>query len=136
MVLIGPDGKQLYGRNADRMFIPASNTKLVVSAVAAALLPPDWTVQTSVYADGPVANGVVEGDLILYGRGDPTMGARCYAVDTTAPGACDTDPFQRLRGLAGQLRARGITTVTGDLVGDGSWFDWRPRATATGRSTT
>ena len=123
VVLIGPDGKQLYGRNADRMFIPASNTKLVVSAVAATLLPPDWTVQTSVYADGPVVNGVVEGDLVLYGRGDPTMGARCYAVDTTAPGACDTDPTQRLRVLAGQLRARGITTVTGDLIGDGSWFD-------------
>ena len=123
VVLIGPDGKQLYGRNADRMFIPASNTKLVVSAVAAALLSPEWTVQTSVYANGPVVNGVVEGDLVLYGRGDPTMSKRCYAVDTTAPGACDTDPFQRLRGLAGQLRARGITTVTGDLIGDGSWFD-------------
>jgi D-alanyl-D-alanine carboxypeptidase/D-alanyl-D-alanine-endopeptidase (penicillin-binding protein 4) len=123
VVLLGPDGKQLYGRNADRMFIPASNTKLVVSAVAAALLPPEWTVQTSVYANGPVKDGILEGDLILYGRGDPTMGARCYSIDTTAPGACDTDPFQRLRALAGQLRARGLTTVTGDLIGDGSWFD-------------
>jgi len=123
VVLLGPDGKQLYGRNADRMFIPASNTKLVVSAVAAALLPPDWTVRTSLYADGAVEGGVVDGDLILYGRGDPTMSKRCYAVDTTTPGACDTDPFQRLRELAGALRARGVTTVTGDLVGDGSWFD-------------
>ena len=123
VVLQGPDGKQLYGRNADRMFIPASNTKLVVSAVAAALLPPEWTVKTSVYANGPVRDGVVEGDLILYGRGDPTMSKRCYAVDTTAAGACDTDAFARLRELAGQLRARGVTAVTGDLVGDGSWFD-------------
>ncbi len=123
VVLMNTDGKQLYGRNAERMFIPASNTKLVVSAVAAALLPPDWTVTTSVYADGPVQDGVVAGDLVLYGRGDPTMGRRCYAVDTTAPGACDADPFERLRDLAGQLRARGITTVQGDLIGDGSWFD-------------
>ena len=123
VVLQGPDGKQLYGRNADRMFIPASNTKLVVSAVAAALLPPDWTVKTSVYANGPVRDGVVEGDLILYGRGDPTMGKRCYAVDTTTAGACDADAFLRLRELAGQLRARGVTAVSGDLVGDGSWFD-------------
>ncbi len=122
VVLLGPDGKQLYGRNADRMFIPASNTKLVVAAVAAALFPPDWTVNTSVYADGPLVGGIVDGDLVLYGRGDPTMGARCYAVDTTAPGACDTDASQRLRVLAGALRARGVTTVTGDLVGDGSWF--------------
>jgi D-alanyl-D-alanine carboxypeptidase/D-alanyl-D-alanine-endopeptidase (penicillin-binding protein 4) len=87
VVLQGPDGKQLYGRNADRMFIPASNTKLVVSAVAAALLPPEWTVKTSVYANGPVRGGVVEGDLILYGRGDPTMSA--IRRDTTAAGACD-----------------------------------------------
>jgi D-alanyl-D-alanine carboxypeptidase/D-alanyl-D-alanine-endopeptidase (penicillin-binding protein 4) len=122
VVLLGPDGRQLYGRNADRMFIPASNTKLVVAAVAAALFPPDWTVNTSLYADGPLEAGVIDGDLILYGRGDPTMGVRCYAVDTTAPGACDTDPSQRLRVLAGTLRALGVTAVTGDLVGDGSWF--------------
>ncbi|MEZ4413066.1 MAG: D-alanyl-D-alanine carboxypeptidase/D-alanyl-D-alanine-endopeptidase [Gemmatimonadales bacterium] len=123
VILVGANGKVMYGQNADRMFIPASNTKLVVSSVAAALLPPDWTVNTSVYADGSIRDGVVEGDLILYGRGDPTMSSRCYAVDTTAPGACDTDSFLRLRDLAGQLRARGITTVQGDLVGDGSWFD-------------
>lgn len=123
IALMGPDGKRLYGRNAERMFIPASNTKLVVSAVAASRLAPDWTVQTSLYADGPVQDGVLRGDLVLYGRGDPTIGARCYAVDTAAPGACDTDPFFRLRQLAAGLRARGITTVTGDLIGDGSWFD-------------
>ncbi len=122
VVLMDATGKQLYGRNAGRMFIPASNTKLVVSAVAAALLPPDWTVQTSLYADGPLEFGVIRGDLVLYGRGDPTMGSRCYAVDTTAAGTCDTDPLQKLRELAGGLRARGVTTVSGDLVGDGSWF--------------
>ena len=122
VVLLDAKGKQLYAHNAGRMFIPASNTKLVVSAVAAALLPPDWTVQTSLYADGPVESGVVAGDLVLYGRGDPTIGARCYGLDTTAAGACDADRFQRLRELAGGLRARGITAVTGDLVGDGSWF--------------
>ena len=55
-----------------RLFIPASNTKLVVSAVASALLPPDWRVKTSVYG-GPVVGGVLLGDLVLYGRGDPTM---------------------------------------------------------------
>ena len=123
VVVLNSAGKQLYARNAQRMFIPASNTKLVVSAVAAVLLPPDWTVQTSLYADGPVEGGTIVGNLILYGRGDPTISKRCYAVDTVPPGACDTDPFLRLRQLAGTLRARGITTVSGDLVGDGSWFE-------------
>ncbi|MDH4131842.1 MAG: D-alanyl-D-alanine carboxypeptidase, partial [Gemmatimonadota bacterium] len=116
-------GRLLYGRNHDRLFIPASNTKLVVSAVAAALLPPDWTVTTSVYPAGPVESGILRGDLVLYGRGDPTMGRRCYSTDTTAAGACDLDPFARLRSLAEQIAGRGIRVIEGDLVGDGSWFD-------------
>jgi serine-type D-Ala-D-Ala carboxypeptidase/endopeptidase (penicillin-binding protein 4) len=123
VALLNEDGKLLYGRNADRMFMPASNTKIIVSTVAAALLPPDSTVRTSVYAAGPVIDGVIRGDLVLYGRGDPTMGRRCYAVDTTVAGACDTDPFARLRVLADTLRARGIRTVAGDVVGDGSYFE-------------
>src|SRR6188768_181420 len=69
VVVIDERGRTVYARNADRLFIPASNTKIVVSAVAAALLPPDWTVKTSLYGTGPVADGVLEGDLVLYGRG-------------------------------------------------------------------
>ncbi len=123
VALVDDQGRLLYGRNQDRLFIPASNTKIVVAAVASALLPPDWTVPTSVYAAGPVSNGVVEGDLVLYGRGDPTMGRRCYSTDSAAAGACDTDPFARLRLLADTLRARGIRVIRGDLVGDGSYFE-------------
>src|SRR4051812_5147744 len=116
------NGKLIYSRNQDRLFIPASNTKLVVSAVASALLPPDWKVKTSVYG-GPVVNGVLQGDLILYGRGDPTIGRRCYATDTTLAGVCDTDSFARLRQLADSLRAKGVRAITGDVVGDGSYFE-------------
>ncbi|MEO5798652.1 MAG: D-alanyl-D-alanine carboxypeptidase/D-alanyl-D-alanine-endopeptidase [Gemmatimonadales bacterium] len=117
------NGKLLYGRNADRLFIPASNTKLLVSSVATALLGPDFTVQTSLYGTGPISNGVLQGDLVLYGRGDPTFSRRCYRGDTTTANACDTDAFARLRDLAVQLRARGVTAVAGDLIGDGSYFD-------------
>ncbi len=123
IALVDEKGKLLYDRNADRLFIPASNTKLVVSAVAAALLPPDFTVRTSVYAAGPVVNGVVQGDLVLYGRGDPTFGIRCFAVDTFVPGACETDGSSQLRALARALRQAGVTSVSGDLVGDGSYFE-------------
>ena len=49
---------------------PASNTKIVVAAVASALLPPEWTVRTSLYADGPVANGIVHAFGLLKERGD------------------------------------------------------------------
>jgi len=116
-------GRLLFGRNPERLFAPASTAKLVVSAVAAALLPADGTVRTSLYGTGPVVDGVLQGDLVLYGRGDPTMSRRCYGVDTTRAFACEPDPSARFRRLAGELRARGIHRVTGDLVGDARWFE-------------
>ena len=122
VALADENGRLLYSRNADRLFIPASNTKLVVSAVASALLPPDWRVKTSVYG-GPVVGGVLLGDLVLYGRGDPTMDRRCYGIDSTLTGACETDPFSRLRQLAELLRASGVQLIQGDVVGDGSYFE-------------
>ena len=57
IALLDQNGRLVYGRNESRLFIPASNTKLIVSAVASALLPPDWRVKTSVYG-GPVVGGV------------------------------------------------------------------------------
>jgi D-alanyl-D-alanine carboxypeptidase/D-alanyl-D-alanine-endopeptidase (penicillin-binding protein 4) len=122
VALVDQSGRLLYGRNENRLFIPASNTKLVVSAVAAALLPPGWTVQTSLYG-GPVVGGVLLGDLVLYGRGDPTMDRRCYATDTTLAGVCDADPFARLRQMADSLKRQGVQLVAGDVVGDGSYFE-------------
>ncbi len=123
VVLTTEDGEVLFGRNAERLFMPASNTKLVVGAVASALLPADFTVTTSVYATGPVVDGVVQGDLVLYGRGDPTFSRRCYGVDTTLVGACEEDPLNPLKLLALQLEIRGIRAVEGNVVGDGSYFE-------------
>ena len=60
---------------------------------------------------------------MLYGRGDPTFGKRCFATDTLREGACETDSFTRLRELADGLRKRGVREIRGDLVGDGSWFE-------------
>jgi D-alanyl-D-alanine carboxypeptidase/D-alanyl-D-alanine-endopeptidase (penicillin-binding protein 4) len=121
--VVDQNGKLLYGRNDHRLFTPASNAKLVVTAVASALLPADFSVRTSVYPAGPVVAGVLRGDLVLYGRGDPAFSRRCYATDTLAAGACDRDPFVRLRLLADTLKARGIRQVEGDIVGDGSYFE-------------
>jgi serine-type D-Ala-D-Ala carboxypeptidase/endopeptidase (penicillin-binding protein 4) len=123
VALVDDHGKLLYGRNPRQLFIPASNTKIVVAAVASALLPPTWTVKTSLYPNGPVAGGVVQGDLVLYGRGDPTFGKRCFATDTLRAGACITDSFDPLRQLADRLRAAGIHEIRGDIVGDGSYFE-------------
>ncbi len=123
MVVMEMDGRVVASRHAEQMFMPASNTKLLVAAAAAVLLPPGFTVRTSLYAGGPVVDGTLQGDLVLYGRGDPTLSKRCYAVDTTITGVCQVDAAEPLRRLARQLRDAGVTTVAGDLIGDGSWFE-------------
>jgi D-alanyl-D-alanine carboxypeptidase/D-alanyl-D-alanine-endopeptidase (penicillin-binding protein 4) len=112
VAVLDPEGRLVYERNGERLFIPASNTKLIVAAAAAALLPADYRYRTSVYAAGPVVGGVVRGDLVLYGRGDPTLSGR-YAPSR----------FSAFDELADSLSARGITRVEGDLVGDASHFD-------------
>jgi len=121
-VYVVDDGKVLFARNADRFYVPASNTKLVVSAAATVLLPADYRVTTSVYANGRVDNGVLHGDLVLYGRGDPTWSERCFSVDSLAPGACDS-AFTAVDAIADSIRARGLKRLTGKLGRNGSSFE-------------
>ena len=123
VAVLDPQGRLVFGRNADRLFTPASNTKLIVTTTALGMLPRDWTVRTPVFGGGPVVDGTLSGDLILYGQGDPTWSSRCFAIDTLAPGACETDPFARLRPLASALRALGIVRIGGAIVADGSVFE-------------
>src|SRR5213592_4936851 len=115
-------GRVLFNRNGDRFSVPASNTKLVVSAVATALLPADYRARTSVYANGTVTNGILQGDLVLYGRGDPTWSQRCYTIDTLAPGGCDST-WTVVDAIADSLRAHGLRRVAGRIIGDGSYFE-------------
>src|SRR5437667_10264640 len=115
-------GRVLFNRNGDRFSVPASNTKLVVSAAATVLLPADYRARSSVYANGTITNGVLQGDLILYGRGDPTWAERCYRVDTLAPGVSDSTGTA-VDAIAESLRAHGIKRITGRIVGDGSYVE-------------
>src|SRR6266705_1482706 len=71
LYVVDDRGRVLYQRNADRFSVPASNTKLVVTAAATVLLPPEYRVTTSLYVNGRVDAGVLHGDLVLYGRGGP-----------------------------------------------------------------
>jgi D-alanyl-D-alanine carboxypeptidase/D-alanyl-D-alanine-endopeptidase (penicillin-binding protein 4) len=122
VVAVDDRGRTLYERNADRLFVPASDTKLVVTATATVLLPADFRVRTSVYVNGTLQDGVVTGDLLLYGRGDPTWSARCFGLDSLAPGACDST-FTAIDAIADSIVAHGVRRVTGRLVGDGSYFE-------------
>jgi D-alanyl-D-alanine carboxypeptidase/D-alanyl-D-alanine-endopeptidase (penicillin-binding protein 4) len=115
-------GRVIFNRNGDRLSVPASNTKLVVAAAAAVLLPAEYRPRTGLFANGTISNGVLHGDVILYGGGDPTWSERCYTIDTLAPGGCDST-WTAMDAMADSLRARGIRRVTGKIVGDGSYFE-------------
>jgi D-alanyl-D-alanine carboxypeptidase/D-alanyl-D-alanine-endopeptidase (penicillin-binding protein 4) len=105
-------GAVLYARNANRHFVPASNLKLVVTAAALDRLGPEYTYRTSLYTNAPIEDGLLRGDLVLYGRGDPNLSGR-YTTGPTAIFAA----------LADSLRARGVRAVGGRVVADESYFD-------------
>ena len=72
-------GEVLYARNADGYFMPASNAKLFTTALALATLGPDYRVRTTVASTGALdANGVLNGDLVLIGRGDANLSNRKF----------------------------------------------------------
>lgn len=122
VLVLDEQGRTVFERNADRLFVPASTAKLAVTAAASALLPPDYRLTTSVYGTGPLTDGVLQGDLVVYGRGDPGFAAHCYGPDTLAAGVCDS-MWTRVDALADSLVARGVSEVAGAIVGDGSYFE-------------
>jgi D-alanyl-D-alanine carboxypeptidase/D-alanyl-D-alanine-endopeptidase (penicillin-binding protein 4) len=110
------DGSTIYARNADKLFTPASNMKIYTTAVALDTLGGDYHWRTSVYANSqPDANGRVQGDLILYGRGAPDLVANSKDENRGS-----------LAGLAEDLYAGGVRSVSGNVVGDESYFRGDP----------
>jgi serine-type D-Ala-D-Ala carboxypeptidase/endopeptidase (penicillin-binding protein 4) len=104
-------GETLFSHNADRLFVPASNMKLITGATVLQTLGPDYRYRTTISAAGPVQGGVLRGPLVVRGYGDPTVSDRF-----------DTDPRQRFRLFADSLRAHGITRVAGGIIGVDSAF--------------
>ncbi|GBC82030.1 D-alanyl-D-alanine carboxypeptidase [bacterium HR10] len=106
-------GRVLVQHDAHQLFTPASNVKLYTTAAALVRLGPDFRFRTSVYAQAPPdERGHLEGDVILYGRGDPNLSTR------TLTGGYLT-PFYS---LADQLVRAGVREIFGDIVGDESYF--------------
>lgn len=106
-------GRVLFEENAAKLVRPASNMKLYTIATALDRLTPDYRFTTSVYARSrPNAAGVIEGDLTIYGRGDPSIAARFN----------NGDYFKGVNDLAMRIVAAGVKRVDGDLVGDESYF--------------
>lgn len=105
LVVDAARGDTLYSRNAGKLFMPASNMKIVTASVALALLGPDYRYRTVVATRGPVCRGTLRGDLIVSGRGDPSFSD-----------AMRGDAMLPMRELADSLAARGITRVAGRIV--------------------
>ncbi|QQS48450.1 MAG: D-alanyl-D-alanine carboxypeptidase/D-alanyl-D-alanine-endopeptidase [Acidobacteriota bacterium] len=119
----GDDGV-IFERDADKSFIPASNMKLYTSAAALDAFGPDFTITTSVYATRPATRlGTLRGDLILYGRGDPNLSPRFEGENPDRYSEhVPADRIAPIERLADQIRARGIRVITGDIIGDDSFF--------------
>jgi D-alanyl-D-alanine carboxypeptidase/D-alanyl-D-alanine-endopeptidase (penicillin-binding protein 4) len=123
------DGRVLYERNSDRLFAPASNTKLFTTALALTTLGAQYRFITTVTADQPIdSSGRLAGDLVVVGGGDPSMSPRHYPYEAPRPGQ-PAQPFQTIAAiedLADQLKARGLTSIAGEIIGDDSRYIWEP----------
>ncbi len=106
-------GTTLYEKNARLSLVPASNTKLFTTAAALHYLGPDFTIKTSFYFDGKLdENGTLNGDLVVYGRGDPNISGR-FA----------DRPTRIFEEIVNSLLSLGLREVRGDIIGDDSYFD-------------
>jgi len=112
LVLNPASGDTLFSRNAGKLFMPASNQKILTGSVALALLGPDYRYKTAFVSRGAVRDGVLDGDLIVIGRGDPTVSDR----------AQQGNAITWMSRIADSLGARGIKRVSGALVRGGNAF--------------
>ena len=114
-------GEALYSQNADKLFTPASNTKLFTTAAALALIGPDYKFRTTVETTGTLDRyGRLNGDLVLVGHGDPNLSGRELPYDLRTQR--NDDPIQALEMLADALVQKGVKYVDGDIVADDSYF--------------
>jgi D-alanyl-D-alanine carboxypeptidase/D-alanyl-D-alanine-endopeptidase (penicillin-binding protein 4) len=106
-------GRTLYEENAEKLLHPASNMKIYTVAAALDRLTPDYRFKTSAYAPVmPDAAGTIRGDLIIYGRGDPSFAASFN----------NGDYYKAIDDFAARIAATGVKRVEGNIVGDESYF--------------
>ena len=99
------NGAVLFKQNENKLFHPASTLKLVTAATALHRLGPGYRFLTTVSAHGSIQGHTLKGDIVVRGTGDPLL--------TVA----DFDS------LITEIKAKGIETITGDLIGNRTLFD-------------
>jgi D-alanyl-D-alanine carboxypeptidase/D-alanyl-D-alanine-endopeptidase (penicillin-binding protein 4) len=106
-------GKVVFEENAEKYFVPASNMKSYTIAAALERLSPDFRFVTSVFAAAlPDADGIIKGDLTIYGRGDVSISTAFY----------NGDYYKGLDALAQKIVQAGVKRIEGNLIGDESYF--------------
>jgi serine-type D-Ala-D-Ala carboxypeptidase/endopeptidase (penicillin-binding protein 4) len=100
----------MYALNAGKLMMPGSAMKIVTAAAAAERLGWNHRFETRVVAAAPIDAGIVRGDLVIIGSGDPGISER-----SDQPGA--------LRTLAREVREAGITRIEGGIIGHDDLFD-------------
>ncbi len=126
VVVTDADGHRLWSAGPDRPLLPASTMKVMTAASVLDELGPTGVVHTGVAATAPVdADGVVDGDVVVVGAGDPTLTTEQYRR-----WIYPSRPSTAIEALADAIVAAGVRRVTGDLVGDGTRFG--PSSTAAG----
>jgi serine-type D-Ala-D-Ala carboxypeptidase/endopeptidase (penicillin-binding protein 4) len=121
LIVDAESGETLYEENADKYFVPASNMKLFTTALALAKLGPEYRFHTTLETDGSLSNdGKLAGDLVLVGRGDPNLSNRKFPYEVKEE--FDGPPEKVLAELADALLAKGVKEISGDVIGDDSYF--------------
>lgn len=112
ILVVKPGGDTLYSHNAGKLFMPASNMKILTGSVALTQLGADYRFKTAFVTRGAVRDGALDGDLIVIGRGDPTVSNRAEKGDAK----------NWMRRVADSLSARGIKRISGGLMRGGNAF--------------
>ncbi len=118
-------GQRVYELNADHFFTPASNAKVVTTALALAVLGRDFRFRTTLEsASAPDAEGRIAGDLVLVGRGDPDLSNRRFPFTGHSERAGPVEKV--LAELVDQAVAKGLREIDGDVVADDSFYPYDP----------
>ena len=107
--------KSVLSWNGDIALIPASSLKVVTTLSALSILGADYQYNTEVYYTGEIsADGILYGNLVVRGAGDPSLGS------PDGKGDSEEQVFER---IIGQLHSKGVTCIEGDIICDISLFD-------------
>src|SRR5260370_1135155 len=121
LIVDAESGETLYAQNADKYFVPASHMKLFTTALALAKLGREYRCHTTLESRGAISSeGVLSADVVLVGRGDPNLSNRKFPYELKEE--FDGPPEKALADLADAVAAKGVKEISGDVIGDDSYF--------------